>query len=39
MKDIHNGISWSNTNVWGDLTTIGQWQKHVNKYTPEFGET
>jgi RHS repeat-associated protein len=24
--------------IWADITTQGQWQRHVNKYTPGFGE-
>ena len=24
--------------IWADITTPGQWQRHVNKYTPGFGE-
>lgn len=24
--------------IWADITTPGQWQKHVNHYTPGFGE-
>jgi hypothetical protein len=23
--------------IWADITTPGQWQKHVNQYTPDFG--
>ena len=30
-------LSWSNSGVWADLTTIGEWGKHVTKYTPDFG--
>lgn len=26
------------TGIWADITTPGQWQKHVNKYSPGFGE-
>lgn len=24
--------------IWADITTPAQWQRHVNKYTPGFGE-
>jgi len=24
-------------NIWADITTSGQWQRHVNKYADDFG--
>ncbi|WP_253734428.1 RHS repeat-associated core domain-containing protein [Methylomonas sp. ZR1] len=30
-------ISWGGSNLWADLTTKGEWTKHVNKYTGDYG--
>lgn len=36
---IQPDLSWERApGVWADLTTPGQWQRHVNKYENGFGE-
>lgn len=36
---IQPDVSWNTaTGVWADLTTAGQWNAHVRKYTSQFGE-
>lgn len=30
--------SWPGTNIWTDLTTAKEWNKHVKKYGSNFGE-
>lgn len=30
-------LSWTDTDMWLDLTTTGKWAAHVDKYEPNFG--
>lgn len=29
---------WEGSGVWADLTTVGQWSRHTNKYDASFGQ-
>lgn len=36
-RGLQPDLYWPGSNVWADLTTVGQWGNHVNKYAEGFG--